>query len=177
MKKRFLTAVSLVIAGVLLAGPVFCLELRSGSFSDGGLIPAEYTYRGGNVSPQLAWSDAPEGTRSFVLIMDDPDAPIGEWIHWVVYDIPPTATGLNAGVPQDPQLTDGTKQGINSFRMIGYGGPSPPPGPAHRYIFTLYALDTVLQDMPPAANKGDVLRAIQGHILGQTTLTGMFGRK
>lgn len=177
MKKLHLSAVSLFAAGMIIAGPVFGLELKSEAFPEGGAIPGKHTYLGENVSPPLAWSDVPEGTRSFVLTMDDPDAPMGEWIHWVIYDIPPTAAGFEEGVPQAPLLTDGTKQGMNSFRMLGYGGPSPPPGPAHRYVFTLYALDTVLQDMPPAANKGDVLRSIQGHVLGWTTLVGTFGRE
>lgn len=152
-----------------------CMELKTNAFSEGGLIPLKHTGLSSDVSPELAWSDAPEGVKSFVLIMDDPDAPMGTWVHWVVYDIPSSSSGLEEGVPKQAVLGDGTKQGVTSFREVGYGGPNPPPGKPHRYIFTLYALDAVL-NMEPGADKSKVLKAIKGHVLDEATLTGKFGR-
>lgn len=165
-----------LIAGLLVAGDAFGLQLTSSAFNESEVIPVKYTGKGENVSPPLSWSDVPDGTKSFVMIMEDPDAPMGTWIHWVAYDIPATATSLNEGIPQDALLSDGTKQGMNSFRWIGYGGPNPPPGKPHRYVFSLYAVDLKLEDIPPTANKGTVLKAIQGHVLGWARLTGLFGR-
>ena len=167
---------SVLLAGLLLSGEAFGLELKSSAFNEGDTISLKYTGKGENISPPLSWSDVPKGTKSFVLIMDDPDAPMGSWIHWVAYDIPSTVTGLGEGILQDALLPDGTKQGINSFRWTGYGGPNPPPGKPHRYVFSLYAVDIVLEGIPPAANKGIVLRAIQGHVLGMASLMGTFGR-
>lgn len=165
-----------VIALFFFSAAAFGLELTSEAFKESGTLPLIYTCKGDNISPPLSWSGAPEGTKSFVLIMDDPDAPLGTWIHWIVFDIPGTATGLAANVPGEMQLADGTKQGLNSFRTVGYGGPCPPAGPPHRYIFTLYAVDTLLDKVPPGANKGTVLRAMQGHIKGRTRLMATFGR-
>ncbi len=160
---------------LLLTGIAYCLELRSGAFEGGGNIPARYTCLGENVSPGLSWSGVPAGAQSFVLIMDDPDAPAGTWVHWVIYDILKDAGGLKENVPKRPVLADGARQGMNSFRRVEYGGPCPPPGPAHRYVFTLYALDVVL-GLAPGASKETVMRGMKGHILGKATLTGMFGR-
>lgn len=167
---------SVLFAGLLFAGTAFGLQLASPAFDEGEEIPIEYTGKGENVSPPLSWSGVPEGTKSFVLIMEDPDAPMGTWIHWVVYDIPSAATGLEKDVSQDAVLPDGTKQGLNSFRWTGYGGPNPPPGKPHRYVFSLYAVDIKLENIPPASSRGKVLRAIQGHVLGWARLTGIFGR-
>jgi Raf kinase inhibitor-like YbhB/YbcL family protein len=163
----------LLLAGSFFAGNSFALELRSSAFKDGEYIPVRYTGRGEDISPALEWTGVPRGTKSFALIMDDPDAPMGTWIHWVVYNIPADATGLKEDIPPRAVLDDGTAQGINSFRRPGYGGPYPPPGPAHRYVFTLYAIDTEL-NLSLGANKGTVLRAIQGHILGRARLIGLF---
>ncbi|MGD2278726.1 MAG: YbhB/YbcL family Raf kinase inhibitor-like protein [Candidatus Omnitrophota bacterium] len=173
--RSFMILCILFIAILLFAGGVFALELESGAFEDNGYIPALYTCKGDDISPALNWSDVPKGTKSFVLIMDDPDAPLGTWIHWVAYDIPGDLRRLEQNVPRRMTLDNGTKQGINSFRRIGYGGPCPPPGPAHRYVFKLYAVDTKLE-LLPGATKGAVLRAIQGHILDNTQLTGLFKR-
>ena len=134
-----------------------------------------YTCDGKDISPELAWSGAPDGTKSFALICDDPDAPVGTWVHWVVYNIPSHATGLPKGVPTIKELPDGTRQGINDFHRIGYGGPCPPRGPAHRYFFKLYALDTKL-DLPPGATKEQVLEAMKGHVLGEAQLMGKYER-
>ena len=151
------------------------LDLTSAAFDNGGNIPVRFTGQGEDVSPGLKWSGAPEGTKSFALIMDDPDAPMGTWVHWVIYDITAVSRGLEQDIPPDETLSDGSRQGVNSFRRIGYGGPNPPPGPAHRYIFTLYALDTEL-NLAPGAEKSEVVSAMKGHILAQAELKGMFKR-
>lgn len=162
---------------VLVAFEAYALELRCDNFQDGGDIPDRHTYIGRNVSPSLNWSDVPEGTKSFALIVDDPDAPLATWIHWVIFDIPAAAKGLPEGIGKEITLKDGTKQGINSFRHTNYDGPAPPPGPAHRYVFTLYAIDRTLDDVPAMSNKGEVLSAIQGHILAEARIIGKFGRE
>ena len=168
--------ISLVVfAAIVLAGnTACCLEIQSDAFEDGGDMPVQYAGKGKDISPPLSWSDVPAGTKSFALIMDDPDAPLGTWVHWVIYNIPETATGLKEDIPRILVLDDGTRQGLNSFRWTGYGGPHPPPGPKHRYFFRLYALDVVLE-LRAGANKGQLIRAMQTHILGEATLMGKFG--
>lgn len=151
------------------------LSLTSTAFQEGDKIPDRYTSQGQDISPPLAWSEPPEGAQSFALIMDDPDAPGGTFTHWVIFNIPSNSRGLPEAVPTEDQLSDGTLQGKNSFGRIGYGGPSPPSGPAHRYQFTLYALDQPL-DLTAGASKKQVLDAIQGHILAQGKLTGIYQR-
>lgn len=153
--------------------PRFAIE--SPAFDRGEAIPRKYTADGADVSPPLRWSDAPEGTRSFALICEDPDAPAGNWVHWVIYNIPASATQLQEDVPKKETLASGALQGKNDFRKIGYGGPSPPAGRPHRYYFRLYALGATL-DLGPGARKKDVERAMSGHILAQTELMGMYGR-
>ena len=165
----------LLIAVFLFVGGASAFELASDAFENNGYIPARYTCKGEDVSPPLSWSDVPKGTKSFVLIMDDPDAPMGTWIHWVAYNIPGGSRSLEENIPQRISFDSGMKQGINSFRRVGYGGPCPPPGPAHRYFFQLYAIDTQL-DLLPGATKGAVLKAIQGHVIDRTQLIGIFKR-
>ncbi len=172
----YLFCIALSLSLFLFTGSGSCLELRSDAFEDGGDIPVRYTCLGEDVSPGLNWSDVPAGTQSFVLIVDDPDAPFGTWVHWVAYDIPKDAAGLKEDVPKKFMLDNGTRQGFNSFRRIGYGGPCPPPGRPHRYVFRLYALDTVLR-LGPGAGKGALTRAMRGHVLNEARLTGRFGRK
>ena len=150
-------------------------ELKSSAFKNGESIPARYTGTGENISPPLEWSGSPEGTRSFALISDDPDAPMGTWVHWIVYDIPPDKNNLPEGVSKEKVLHDGSKQGRTSFLKIGYGGPYPPRGPAHRYFFKLYALDTKL-DLKPGATKKILLKAMEGHIIEKVELMGRFQR-
>lgn len=149
--------------------------LKTSAFQPNGEIPQKYTCDGQDVSPPLSWSDPPAGTQSFSLIVDDPDAPVGTWVHWVLYDLPPAARDLAAGVPKDLELPNGAKQGRNDFRKIGYGGPCPPPGPAHRYFFKLYALDSKT-NLNSGATKADVLKAMEGHILAQAELIGRYKR-
>jgi Raf kinase inhibitor-like YbhB/YbcL family protein len=155
-------------------GPAMAFRLESGVFEGAGAIPSKFTCDGQDVSPPLTWSGVPEGTISLALIMDDPDAPAGIWVHWVLYGIPASEDGLGEGVPADDVLPDGARSGLNSWRRSGYGGPCPPGG-THRYFFRLYALDSVLE-LSPGATKEALLEAMQGHILGQTELMGTYSR-
>lgn len=160
-------------------GGIKPMELKSSAFENGAVIPERHACRGTDISPSLSWSGAPKGTKSFALIMDDPDAPPGVWVHWVVYAIPPTATRLPEEVPHIAVLPDGTKQGVSGgvsrFSELGYGGPCPPPGPAHRYVFKIYALDVKL-GLPPKATKFQVEEAMKGHILARGELVGLYQR-
>jgi Raf kinase inhibitor-like YbhB/YbcL family protein len=150
------------------------LELRTTAFKPGGDIPGKFTCSGTDVSPALAWGGAPSGTASFALIMDDPDAPAGTWVHWVVYDLPASARQLPEGVRKADAVSGGGRQGINDFGNPGYGGPCPPPGKPHRYFFKLYALNKQLG--LDRATKQAVEQAMKGHILAQGELMGRFGR-
>ncbi len=151
------------------------LTIVSPAFKQGSPIPKKYTGDGPDVSPPLNWDGIPEGTKSLALISDDPDAPVGTWVHWVIFNIPPTEKGLPEGVPKQNTLTNGAKQGTNDFRKVGYNGPAPPPGKPHRYYFKLYALDTIL-DLPAGAKKSDLLKAMEGHILSQAEYMGTYQR-
>ena len=150
------------------------MELTSSAFSEGRMIPGKYTCDGSDVSPPLNWKAAPTGTKSYVLICDDPDAPVGTWVHWVYYDIPAETESLPENVATDEQPAHGGTQGINDFRKIGYGGPCPPGG-THRYYFKLFALDTLL-DLSSGATKKQVLKAMENHIIGQAQLMGKYRR-
>jgi Raf kinase inhibitor-like YbhB/YbcL family protein len=147
------------------------MTVTSTAFKEGEMIPKKYTCDDRDVSPQLAWANVPAGSKSIALICDDPDAPVGTWVHWVVFNIPATATGLAEGVTSLPA---GTLQGLNDFRKLDYGGPCPPGG-THRYFFKVYALDTVLT-LKERVSKGDLLKAMEGHILGQGQLMGKYKR-
>ena len=151
------------------------INITSSVFSGGGTIPKKYTCDGQDVSPPLTWSGAPASTQSLALIADDPDAPVGTWVHWVLYDLPANTKELAENVAKQEQLPSGARQGRNDFRKLGYGGPCPPPGKPHRYYFKLYALDKKV-DLKPGATKADVESAMQGHILAQGELMGRFGR-
>jgi Raf kinase inhibitor-like YbhB/YbcL family protein len=151
------------------------MELTSTAFAPGEPIPRRYTCDGEDISPPLQWSDPPQGTQSFALIADDPDAPVGTWVHWVLYNLPAETGILPEAIPPDADLSDGSQHGKNSWRRLGYGGPCPPSG-THRYFFKLYALDTVL-DLAAGASKKQVLQAMEGHILAQTELMGIYTRK
>jgi Raf kinase inhibitor-like YbhB/YbcL family protein len=151
------------------------MKLTSPAFQEGNTIPRKYTADGPDVSPALEWQDVPEGTRSLALICDDPDAPRGTWVHWVLFDLPADTTQLPEGVPAKETLESGARQGTNDFGKIGYGGPSPPAGKPHRYFFKLYALDAEL-GLAAGAKKQQVEKAMQGHILGQGQLMGTYGR-
>lgn len=152
------------------------MELRSSSFEDGANIPVRFTCDGDNVSPPLEWSAPPDGTRAFVLIADDPDAPRGTWLHWTLYDLPQTERALAAQVPASPALPSGARQGRNGFGRIGYGGPCPPPGQGHRYYFRLFALDAPV-GLAPGASRHDLESAMRGHVLAQAELMGRYRRR
>jgi len=151
------------------------MEITSQAFTSGSLIPSRHTCDGANVSPPLSFSGAPPGTKSLALISDDPDAPGGTWVHWVVWNIPADAPGLKENVPARDKLPDGIRQGTTDFRRIGYGGPCPPSG-THRYSFKLYALDTTL-DLPASTVKQALETAMQGHVLAQAELMGKYARR
>jgi Raf kinase inhibitor-like YbhB/YbcL family protein len=153
--------------------------LESPGFKNGQAVPREHTCEGQDLSVPLKWSEPPKGTQSFVLFMEDPDAPVGTWIHWVVYDIPAEARSLEKGLAKKETLPNGAKQGlcwgVDSFDRVGYFGPCPPPGRAHRYMFKLIALDSRL-NFPPRAKKGDLEIAMRRHILAEAVLVGISQR-
>lgn len=150
------------------------MEILSSAFQEGGFISAKYTCDDINVSPPLEWSQVPEGTKSFALICDDPDAPMGTWVHWVMYNIPGATRTLTENIRPLETLDNGAIQGTNDFRKIGYGGPCPPGG-IHRYYFKLYALDDMLSS-PPGLTKKGLLDAMEGHIMAKGQLMGRYKR-
>lgn len=149
-------------------------ELTSAALEHGKRIPRKYTCDGEDISPPLAWSGLPKGTKSLTLISDDPDTP-GGWVHWLLYDIPPDASGLSEGVPAQAELADGSRHGTNGWGRQDYGGPCCPPGRTHHYSFRLYALDTTL-DLPSGASEKQVMAAMEGHVLAQAELMGTYSR-
>jgi len=150
------------------------VELRSSAFKQGEMIPRIYTCDGENISPPLDWDPLPPGTVSLGLICEDPDAPMGTWVHWIVYCMRSEARGVPENIPPNEILRDGCKQGTNDFRRIGYGGPCSPKG-THRYFFRLYALDKVVT-LPSGATKDELLKAMEGHIIATGTLMGLYSR-
>lgn len=154
------------------------IELTSDAFEQGQPIPEKYTCVGDaasslkDISPALSWGEPPAGTQSFALIMDDPDAPAGTWDHWIIFNIPAAARGLPESIGANPTLTDGSMSGNNSWGRTGYGGPCPPSG-THRYFFKLYALDEMLA-ISAGASKGELEKAMVGHILARGELMGTF---
>lgn len=151
------------------------LSLYSTAFKEGDKIPVKYTCDGQDISPPLEWSEPPQQTRAFALIVDDPDAPVGVFTHWVIFNIASDSCKLTEAIPTQAQLPSGALQGKNDFGRIGYGGPCPPTGRPHRYQFTLYALDQSL-DLKAGISKKQLLSAMQGHILAQGRLTGTYQR-
>ena len=151
------------------------MEIKSSAFKEGESIPSKYTCDNIDISPDIEWSKVPNGTKTFALIMDDPDAPSGTYVHWVIYNIPGNQRELPENIPATETLDNGTFQGRNDFGKIGYGGPCPPGG-THRYYFKLYALDTVL-DAKPGITKKELLKAIEVHVLEEVELMGRYKRK
>lgn len=174
---RLPTAFSIATASDLVGqrNSSMAFTISSPSFSNGGNIDKKFTCDADDVSPQLAWKQAPTGTKSFALLADDPDAPVGNWNHWAMWNIPASLTSLPEGIPKMGRLKDGSEQGTNDFHKSGYNGPCPPPGKPHRYYFKLYALDTLLT-IKAGATKKDLEAAMKGHILGQTEWMGRYGR-
>jgi Raf kinase inhibitor-like YbhB/YbcL family protein len=157
-------------------GATMKLHLTTTAFTDGQPIPRQHAFDDQDRSPALQWSGVPPAAKSLALICDDPDAPVGTWVHWVIYDLPPTTAGLSEGVSKSPELANGAKQGVNDYKRIGYGGPCPPPGKPHRYFFKLYALD-MKPDLKPGLTKKDLLKAMDGHVLAEGQLMGTYQRK
>jgi Raf kinase inhibitor-like YbhB/YbcL family protein len=151
------------------------IELTSTAFPPGATIPKPYTGDGADRSPPLRWSEPPPGTTSLALICDDPDAPRGTWVHWVLFNLPAQSRELEEGVPRKDLLDNGAKQGKNDFGKVGYGGPAPPRGKPHRYFFKLYALDVVV-DLPAGATKAQLEDAMKGHVLAEGQLMGTYQR-
>lgn len=151
------------------------MELKSSAFQSGATIPRKHTCDADDVSPRLSWSNVPAGAKTFSLIVDDPDAPGGTWVHWVIYDLPANTKELAEAVSKTETLANGGKQGLNDFRRVGYGGPCPPAGKSHRYFFKLYALDEPT-NLKPRATKGQLLAAMKGHILAEAELIGRYKR-
>lgn len=156
-------------------GRVMKIKVESTAFTEGGMIPKKYTCDGQDVSPPISWSGIPDKAKSIALIADDPDAPMGTWVHWVVYNLPANVTGLPEGVPSQKTLSNGGMQGMTDFRRIGYGGPCPPGG-THRYFFKVYALDTEI-NLDPGVTKGQLLKAMEGHILAEGGVMGRYQRR
>ncbi len=151
------------------------IEIKSPEFKSEDMMPAKYTCDGGNFSPPLSWDGIPKDAKSLVLICDDPDAPMGTWVHWLIYNMPPASKGLQEGVLPVESFSHDTKQGINDFKEIGYGGPCPPSG-VHRYFFKLYALDSKL-NLPAGATKKELLVAMKEHILAQAEMIGKYEKR
>jgi Raf kinase inhibitor-like YbhB/YbcL family protein len=151
------------------------LSLTSTAFQPGAAIPKPHTGDGADRSPPLRWSEPPPGTSSLALICDDPDAPRGTWVHWVLFNLPAQSRELEEGVPTAGLLGNGAKQGTNDFGKVGYGGPAPPGGNPHRYFFKLYALDTVL-DLPAGSSRAQLENAMKGHVLAEGQLMGTYQR-
>lgn len=152
------------------------IKITSPSFAEGQPIPSKYTCDGENVSPPLTWDQVPTGAKTLALICDDPDAPAGTWVHWVLYDLPATTRNQPEAIEPKELLPNGAKQGRNDFKQIGYGGPCPPKGGPHRYYFKLYALDIEL-GLKSGATKNEVQQAMKGHTLAEGQLMGTYKRK
>ncbi|MHC4843134.1 MAG: YbhB/YbcL family Raf kinase inhibitor-like protein [Planctomycetota bacterium] len=151
------------------------IKVKSSAFEEGGMIPPKYTCDGEDISPPLEWDGIPDGTQSIALISDDPDAPMGTWVHWGLYNLPADIRHLDEDIPASEVLANGAKQGTTDFGRVGYGGPCPPGG-THRYFFKVYALDAQVEPAP-AATKEQLLNAIQGHILAEGQLMGKYKRQ
>jgi Raf kinase inhibitor-like YbhB/YbcL family protein len=169
-----IAVVCLVFPSFSAGGPDMAITLTSSAFTEGAMIPKKHTCDAEDISPDLKWSGVPQGAKSLALICDDPDAPVGTWVHWVLFNIPADVTALPAGIPADATLKNGARHGKNDFRKLGYGGPCPPGG-THRYYFKLYALDTVL-NLEGGSTKAQLLAAMKGHILAEGQLMGKYKR-
>ncbi len=156
-------------------GKLPMLPFSSPAFTNGAAIPAKYSCDGKNVSPPLKWSGVPSGTKSLALLVEDPDAPSGLWVHWVLFALPPTTTELPEDVAKSQYLPGGARQGLNDFRHLGYGGPCPPSGKPHRYFFKLYALDAP-SELQPGATRKELLQAMERHVLAEGELMGTYKR-
>jgi Raf kinase inhibitor-like YbhB/YbcL family protein len=178
--------IAVTAAGILLLSAKSAARAQSGakamlftisspSFSNGGEIAKKFTCDGSDVSPQLSWTEPPAGTKAFALLVDDPDAPVGNWNHWTMWNMPASTRSLPEGVSKEQRLPDGSEQGLNDFRKIGYNGPCPPRGKPHRYYFKLFALAVKL-DLKAGAGKRELEAVMKGHILATAEWMGRYGR-
>ncbi|MGC8764821.1 MAG: YbhB/YbcL family Raf kinase inhibitor-like protein [Brevinematia bacterium] len=151
------------------------IKLKSPSFKNGDMMPSKYAYDRENLSPPLEWENIPSNAKSIAIICDDPDAPVGNWVHWIIFNIPATKKGLAENISKNPELPDGSRQGRNDYGKIGYDGPCPPYG-THRYVFKIFALDTML-DLKAGCSRGEIINAMKNHILDKGELTGLYSRK
>ena len=165
-----------VIFVALYSATAFALDLKSDAFKDGGYIPARNTCDDANMSPPLSWTDVPFNTQTFVIICNDADAAYEDWVCWLMFNIPVERREFSEDQPRQTRFPNDMMQGINDYGNIGYDGPCPPPGKTHRYLFTLYALDTRLQ-LPAEYSKLEIREAMKGHILAETRLTGLYKRR
>jgi Raf kinase inhibitor-like YbhB/YbcL family protein len=179
---RISFAITLLFSGQVFSRPMTTakgdtamnITVSSTAFKEGEAIPKKFSCDGDNVSPQLEWSGIPAGTKSIALIVDDPDAPRGTWVHWVLFNLPADTKGLSENVPRHSTLKNGARQGMNDSRELGYDGPCPPGG-THRYYFKVYALDTMLA-LETGSTKAQLLKAMEKHILGEGQLMGTYKR-
>jgi hypothetical protein len=180
LKKSPLVVIIILLCGCFpndlwaQGGGAMSFTVRTEAFAEGGTIPKKYTCDGDDVSPGLAWSGAPSGSQALALIADDPDAPVGTWTHWIIWNISPERA-LPEGMAKSEALSDGMRQGKNDFKRIGYGGPCPPPGKPHRYFYKVYALDAEL-DLKAGSARPDLERAMKGHVLAEALVMGKYGR-
>jgi Raf kinase inhibitor-like YbhB/YbcL family protein len=163
------------MARMTAVSKVATIQVTSPAFKEGDAIPRQHTCQGEDISPQLSWEAGPDGTKSIALIADDPDAPGGTFVHWVLYDLPGDVRELPEGLPRDEALSNGARQGMNSFRRLGYSGPCPPSG-THRYFFKVYALDAQT-NLPAGKSKADLLKTMEGHVLAQGQIMGTYQRR
>ncbi len=166
---------SALLIALILGGTPMPLVVKTPAFEAGKPVPKRHTGEGEDVSPKLEWSEAPKGTKSIAVICDDPDAPVGTWTHWVLFNLPPDMRSLAEGQAKDKEFKNGARHGLNDWKQPGYRGPMPPPGKAHRYFFRVYALDAVL-GLAAGATRKDVLAAMEGHILAQGEVMGTYKR-
>jgi hypothetical protein len=166
--------ISLILATLSSGGLDMAITITSSAFTEGAMIPKKHTCDGEDISPDLKWSGVPKEAKSLALICDDPDAPVGTWVHWVLFNILADVTGLPAGISPEAVLKNGALHGKNDFRKLGYGGPCPPGG-THRYFFKVYALDTLL-DLESGSTKAQIVAAMKGHILAEGQLMGKYKR-
>ena len=150
------------------------MKVYSSAFKDGNFIPSKYSCEGANVSPQLHWNNAPKDVKSYAIILNDPDAPSGDFVHWIVYNIPGNMKELHEDVTPSRNVPEEVMFGTNSFGRIGYGGPCPPPGKPHRYFFRIYALNTIMHHLESGATKQQLLKAMEGHIIAEGSLMGRY---
>jgi Raf kinase inhibitor-like YbhB/YbcL family protein len=174
VKYALFLSVTLCIPSLLLASES-AMKLQSTAFNDNSVIPSQYTCAGSDNSPPLTWTGAPVRTKAFALILEDPDAPRGTFVHWVVYNISSNTTELPENALKSPNTAQNVKQGLNGAGQAGYRGPCPPPGAPHHYHFRLFALDSPLE-LKSGATAGDLRQAMKGHVVGSTELVGIFGR-